>query len=70
MNKPLSLQALKEQFNAQSSEMARLQDVLAALDPRLGLEVDSDTLRALEDAFEAPTTPRGPALLPQAGVRA
>lgn len=64
------LEALKQVFSRQSTQLSQLKDVLAGLDPRLALSLDPHVLDAFDEALEQPPlVTTGPAL-PLAGKRA
>lgn len=64
------LEALKQAFSRQSTQLSHLKNVLAGLDPQLALSFDPHVLDALDEALEPPSrVTTGPAL-PLAGKRA
>jgi len=64
------LEALKQAFSRQNTQLSHLKDVLGELDPRLGLSLDPNVFDAIDEALaESPATKTGPAL-PLTGRRA
>jgi len=63
------LEALKQAFSRQNTQLSQLKEVLADLDPRLALSLDPGVFDAIEQALEEAPIPRTHAALPLAGTR-
>jgi len=63
MQNTQDLDALKQTFSRQDTQLSQLKDVLAELDPRLALPLDPAVFEAIDEALTAsPVSKRGPAL--------
>lgn len=63
------LEALKQAFSRQNTQLSHLKEVLAELDPRLALSLDPGVFDAIDEALEAAPITRTDAALPLAGKR-
>jgi len=64
------LEALKQAFTQQDTQLSRLKEVLEALDPRLGLPFDPGALDAIGEALVVPPVTHASAAMPRWGTRA
>ena len=63
------LQALKQAFAEQDTQLLCLKQALEALDPRFGLPFDARALDAISEALVVPPVTQGGASLPRWGTR-
>ena len=64
------LEALKQVFREQDTQLLRLKEALEALDPRLGLPFDPSALEAIGDALVVPPVTHTSSAPPHWGTRA
>ena len=63
------LEALKQAFSHQNTQLSHLKDVLAELDPRLALPLDPGVFDAIDEALDQPPLARTGPALPLTGQR-
>ncbi|HEY6729374.1 MAG TPA: hypothetical protein VI197_35430 [Polyangiaceae bacterium] len=63
------LEALKQAFSHQNTQLSHLKEVLAELDPRLAFSLDPGVFDAIDEALERAPTLTTQAALPLAGTR-
>ena len=63
------LEALKQAFSRQNTQLSHLKDVLGELDPRLGSSLDANVFDAIDEALADTPAPKTGAALPLTGRR-